>query len=481
MRAMLINPPKRHQVWAGVPDIFNGRDAYLFPPLGIMTLAAFIHSRSAHEVLLLDCLPQDLSYAELADRIRAAQPRLVGITAHTHNLVDVHKTALLVKRIDPSIHVVLGGGHVWAFPEAAAGLSGVDSAVRGDGEFTLLELLEALEAGRTLAGIQGLLYQDARGQVVRNPDRPLLHPLDDLPYPDRKSLGLETYFTPAMRRRRATTMITSRGCPNRCTFCSTYKTYRTRSPRDIVKEIQHCVAEYGIEEIHFVDDIFNQSPQRVIDICQAILDEGVKVEWGMKTSCATTTPEMLAAAKAAGCTKIHLGVETGTDEGLRALNKNIDTGIIRQAFKWTREAGITSIAYMMIGCPHEKNREDIYRTVNFMREVDPDYIVYALMTPYPDTTLYQTGLERGLYSPQPWADFLKNPVEDHDLPTVWEEYMSKAELLDIFKDVHRDFYLDPRIIWRTFRKVKTWEEFKRLTLGGLSVLKLQLMRTGRRI
>jgi len=481
MLTLLINPPKRHQVWAGVPDIFNGRDAYLFPPLGIMTLASFVHAHSSHQVHLIDCLPEDLSYGELAQRIRKLSPRVVGITAHTHNLVDVHKTALLAKKIDPEIHVVLGGGHVWAFPELAAGLEGVDSAVRGDGEHTLVELLDALEKGRSLEGIAGLLYRDRDGTIRRNPERPLLNPLDGLPYPDRKSLGLEHYFTPAMRRRRTTTMLTSRGCPNRCTFCNTYKTYRTRSAEDIVSELKHCISEYGIEEVHFVDDIFNQNPQRVIRICEVIQEQGVHLDWGMKTSCATTTPEMLEAARRAGCTKIHFGVETATDEGLKALNKNIDTETIRRVFRQTREAGITSIAYMMIGCPHEKSRDDIFRTVEFMRRVDPDYIVYALLTPYPDTRLFQDGVDKGLFSREPWLEFMKNPREDFNLPTVWEEYLSKAELLEIFKDVHRDFYLDPKIIWRTFRKVQTWEEFKRLTLGGLSVLKLQLMRPSQRI
>jgi anaerobic magnesium-protoporphyrin IX monomethyl ester cyclase len=276
-------------------------------------------------------------------------------------------------------------------------------------------------------------------------------------------------------------MITSRGCPNKCNFCNTQQRYSVRSAKSIVDEMEHCQARYGIEEIHFIDDLFNRTAERVMEISDEILRRGIKMRWGFKAACRGATPGMVEMAAAAGCTKIHYGVETGTDEGLKSLNKSLTIEEIRRVFRFTKEKGMTTIAYMMLGIPHEKEAEDVRKSIRFIRELDPDYVVWALLSPYPDTELFRRGVELKIYEPDCWEKFMIAPMEkeekteNYNLPTAWEEHMKKEELIKLFKEAHRDFYFSPSKIIRTLMKIASPEELVRIVKGGISLMKMEFL------
>lgn len=476
MKAVLINPPKIHQVWAGVPDIFNGKDIYLFPPLGVMYLSSAVKEFSNHSIKVFDAQPYDMTAEQAADAAAEEDPQFVGITAQTHNLIDVHRVVKRIRQKLPKAHIMVGGPHCWTFPDDAISIPEVNSILKGDGERALPQWLDALENNSGLDQVEGIYYKNDKGEIIQNKIRHVEKELDSLPFPDRDCIPREKYYTPGMKSGRTTTMITSRGCPNRCNFCNTYQRYSVRSAKNIVDEMEHCRDKYQIEEIHFIDDLFNRTAERVEEISNEILKRGLKMRWGFKATCRESTPEMVALAKEAGCTKIHYGVETGTNEGLQSLNKKLTVDEIRQVFKFTKEAGVTAIAYMMIGIPYEKNRDDIMKTVRFIRELDPDFVVYALLSPYPDTPLFKKGVELRLYPEDCWEKFMKNPAEDYDLPTVWEEHISKEELVKLFKSVHRDFYFNPSKIAKTLLKISTIEEMKRIVRGGLSLIKMEFLK-----
>lgn len=482
MRIILLNPLKKYQVWAGVPDIFNDPNIYIFPPLGLLYLHAYLKKHAPHhEVWIVDAYAHQKDFDDLERDIVEFSPDLVGIMTQTHDLVDVFKSIQTIKKVKPDTHICLGGAHIWVFPEEAINLPGVDSAVWGDGEITFTELVETLERKGDLRDVAGILFKEKEGQVIRTENREEAKDLDIFPFPDRTAIDYRRYYTPATREALTTTMITSRGCPLRCVFCDTRKNYRSRSPKNIVDEMEICVRDLGIKEIFFIDDIFNVTSQRVIDIANEILARGLKVKWGFKSTCRGVTAEMLKIAAQAGCVKIHYGVETGTDEGLRAMNKSVTIAEIKQTFRLTREAKIRSIAYMMIGCPHEKTREDIVKTINFVNDLDPDFVVYALYSPYPDAAIFQEGVKRGLFAGDVWLNFMRNPTEDFDLPTVWEEHFSEEELIEIFKIAHRAFYLRPQKVLQTLKDLHSFAEFKRMFLGGLSLIKMEFLRPGKRL
>lgn len=478
MKILLIRPPTTYQVWAGVPDVFSKQGAYLFPPLAIMYLSGYLKKYSRHQVKMLDAIHGNLDFSDIAQAIEDFTPHAVGIFSATHALVNVVKVIEQAKLVAPNSYVILGGPHVTSFPQEAIQLKGVDAVIRGDGEIPLKELLDTLDSAGDLKGIKGLIFKE-RGEIIHNPPRKEHLNLDELPFPDRAGLSLDGYYTPAMVKARATTVISSRGCPYRCLFCDVPRKYRTRSAKNIVDELQECVERYKIEEVHFIDDIFNITPQRVTEICDEILERRLKIYWGCKASCDNVNPEMLEKAKAAGCVRMHYGVETFTDEGLRALHKGPGVTIeqVKRAFSWTRKAGIKSIAYMIIGCPHEKSKKEILGVSKFIKALDPDYVVYSLFTPYPDAPIFKVGTDLGLWQQDCWKRFMLNPREDFDLPTAWEQYLTKNDLLEVFKSVNRAFYFSPRVLFRTLGAIRTFTELKRLIKGGISLIRMLFLST----
>ncbi|MBM3463283.1 MAG: radical SAM protein, partial [Armatimonadetes bacterium] len=430
-----------------------------------------------HAVHVMDPNATDTSEEAIEREVRAFGPDVVGITALTHNVVDVHRMALLARRVNPDAHVVLGGPHIVEFPNHAIQMSGVDSVVTAmDPEPTLSALIDAVGGRADLATVPGINYKTADGEVKRNQPPPANKNIDDLPFPDRQALDLRRFYTPGMRESVATTAVTSRGCPQPCHFCMASRSFRLRSPANIVDEMEECL-NLGIKEIHYIDDIFNAPAKRVTAIADEILARKVKMSWGFKAIVNATTREMLERAKEAGCVKAHFGVETGTEEGLQSLGKTfIKLEDSRRVFKWCKELGMKSCAYIMLGIPWEKSRDDIKRTVDFVNELDPDFVVYALMSPYPGTPLWKKGAELGLWESDLWDRFLINPSMEHDhLPTVWTEHMSKEELFQVFKEVNREFYFNPRKLLKTLLDIQSLAQLKRIFFGGVGLIRLQLL------
>jgi anaerobic magnesium-protoporphyrin IX monomethyl ester cyclase len=480
MKICLVNPPKTYQVWAGVPDIFNGPDAYLFPPLGIMYLSGYLKAHTTHETVLFECVERGWTAEELGDHVAAERPGVLGVTANSHNLANVREVIDAVKRRMPDVFVVLGGSHVTSFPEMAARLGGVDVAVRGDGEETLAKLLDHLDAGTNWRTLENISYLGDDGEPVLTARREPSSDLDPLPFPDREGLSMDRYWTPAMKEAKATTLVSSRGCPFNCNFCNVPHKYRTRTVKNIVDELEYCRKELGIREFHFIDDIFNITTDRVIEISEEILARKLDIFWGYKASVNAVSEEMLEISRRAGCIRVHYGVETWSDEGLRAIHKKATVADIRRAFKLTRAAGIRPIAYMIVGCPHEKTEADVLEAVRFVKSLKPDYVVFSLYTPYPDAPVFADGVEAGLWTADCWDDFMKNPTREYDLPTVWNQHMSKEVLVELLKKVHNRFYFSPEVMVRTLLSMRTVPEVVRLVKGGLILLKLQVLPPNKR-
>lgn len=479
MQIALINPPKTFQVWAGVPDIFNMPDAYLFPPLGIMYLAGFLKQRTRHVPFLFDAVAQAWSAEQVAAQAIATGASVLGVTANTHNLVNVAEVIAEARRLQPNITVLLGGSHVNSFPEEAARLPGVDVVIRGDGEETLANFLDCLESGKDWKQLDNLAYLEngqPRLTTLREPDSDL----DLCPFPDREGLASDAYYTPGMKMAKATTIISSRGCPFNCAFCSVPHRYRTRSPKNIVDELEYCNRKLGIQEFHFIDDIFNITTDRVMAISQEILNRNLKIFWGFKAGCKAVNENMLSLARKAGCIRMHYGVETWSDEGLISMNKQTRLADIKPAFAMTRKAGIRPIAYLIIGCPHEKTPADVLKVVPFVKSLNPDYVVFSLYTPYPDAPIFKEGVAKGLWDADCWKKFMRNPTRTYELPTVWNEFMTKEQLVELLKRVHNGFYFSPGVMLRTLASMRTLPELIRLIQGGMILLKLQILKSNTR-
>lgn len=476
MKIILIRPPEINRVWAGIPRFFNDR-IFLFPPLGIMQLKAYIEKNTPFEVIIYDSLIHNADYKKLGAFIKQSLPQVVGISTFTHSLVDVIETARIIKRVNSHIHIVLGGPHTYAFPDESGHLleqGCIDSVILGDGEETLKRLLYTLDEGTGLDEINGIIYKNRKGEVARKGVPIYTENLDELPFPSRLVSGSKKYYTPASHGHLMTTMITSRGCPYGCRFCNVQKKYRARSTKNVVDEMELC-SELGFKEIFFVDDTFNITAERVIQISEEILRRGLKMAWGCKVRCGNVNDNMLKVAKRSGCIRMHYGVETGMDKGLDSIAKRVTLKKIRDALTKTKKTGIRTVAYFIIGCPHEKKKSDIFETITFARSLPADFAVFSLLSPYPDAPFYKNGVEEGIFNPNAWQEFIKNPTINNNLPTAWEEHFSKDELLQFLKIAHRRFYYRPKIFLGALSDIHSFVELKRLFLGGLSLLKLELL------
>jgi radical SAM superfamily enzyme YgiQ (UPF0313 family) len=405
---------------------------------------------------------------------------LVGISTYTHSLPDVQMTVNLVRKLAPSARIVLGGPHCAMFPDYAIQLQAIDAIVTGDGEDAFLEIAKAHDAGRDLSGIPGVWWKTASGETVKNPERPSTRDLTAYPWPDRSRSRYKDYYLPGTKQPMVTTAITSRGCPHSCPFCLTYKKqYRIRDIDNILDEMENCLS-LGITEVHFIDDLFTPNSQWVLKFCDAIERRGIKFNWGYKTTIAGTTREQIRRCSETGCTKIHFGVESANNEGLDVWGKHCDTDDVHRVFKWCREEGVRSVAYIMLGGPHERTLADAVKNIDEMIKLDAEFAVFAVFSPYPGTESFADGAKKGLYASDCWDRMMKDPLCGVEVPVCWEEHLTREEILELLKISHRKFYMRPKFIARQVFGLQTKEEFMRLARGALSIAKLEVLQSNSR-
>jgi radical SAM superfamily enzyme YgiQ (UPF0313 family) len=465
MRVLLIRPPARHTVESEVPEAVEAENLS-YPPLALLAIASFLRDQSDHVVDILDAQLDHLEYNEVQEKVAAFKPDVVGITCFTVQLVDVHQTIAACKRAGVA-RVVLGGPHISDFPHESVGMDHVDAVVKGEGQQPLLDLIDIWEAGGDARGLPG---------VVAHPDDPIpendvyfSNDLDDYPIIDRTMVDHQRYYDVMGEGGIFTTVITSRGCPYRCTFCNTPRhRYRVMSPSRVCDELEACL-ELGIREIYFVDDTFNITNKRVHELCDEIIRRKISISWTVRFRVKGVDRPLLEKMKAAGCSRIQFGVEQGTEEGLLRLKKDVTSREIESAFRLCREVGIRTVAYFMIGTPTERSRSDVVDTIRYSIKLDPDFVMFNLMTPFPGTTLFDEGLRDGVLDLEPWTNFMRNPDETFKAQ-VWDEYFTREELRDMLDMAYRRFYLRPKFVARNLRQIRNPTDFKRKATAGLRLL-----------
>lgn len=470
MDILLINPPAENEIIGNNPTIIEEERGYN-PPLGLLYIAAYLDEQTQHHIEVLDAQVEELKYDQLKRIIARKKPDVVGITAMTFTIHDVMRTVRIVKEIDKGIQVVLGGPHVHIFPKETINLPGIDYIVLGEGEAVFKDLVDNIQNPEALKGVKGIVFRK-NGQIINTGMRDLVKDLDELPFPARHLTPYKKYSSLLAKRTPITTMITSRGCPYHCSFCDRPhlgKRFRARTSQNVVDEMESC-AELGIYEFLIYDDTFTVNSRRVIDICEEIQRRGLEIGWDVRARVDTVNKEMLKVMRNAGCERIHYGVEAGTNKILKVLNKGITIDQARETFRWTKEIGISTLAYFMIGSPTE-TREDILQTIEVAKLLDPDYVHFTILTPFPGTQIYFDGLEQGVFKEDFWQRFAANPTLDFK-PHYWEKKLSTAELVDLLNYAYRRFYIRPSYVIRQTLQVGSMGELLRKAHAGLKILRL---------
>ena len=470
MKITLINPPAKHTIQSWQPKALEEGLDFL-PPLGLMYLAGYLEQRSSHQVEILDAQVNQLSYSQLAESIQQKAPDVVGITAMTFTLVDVMETARLVKKINPATKVVLGGPHVIIYPEETMQNLDIDFLILGEGEEPFRQLLENIGQPEKLAATKNLVFRQGE-KIINNQQTDFIQNLDALPFPARHLTPYQKYFSVLSANRPVTTMFTSRGCPYKCVFCDRPhlgKMFRARSAQNVVEEMKQC-QQMDIREIFIYDDTFAVDRQRVLDICEGIQEQKIKLAWDIRTRVNTVDREVLTALKKAGCQRIHYGVEAGTQRILNLLKKGITLEQVKKAFALTKKLGIQTVGYFMIGSPTE-TKKDILQTIKLMKKLNPDYVHIAITTPFPATELYTWAKQERVITSDPWQGFSRHP-NSRFVPPVWEKELSRQQLNTLLKKAYRSFYFSPGFILKQIAKLKSPREFLNKAKAALKLLKI---------
>lgn len=467
MKILLIYPPV---------TIYGPGKISPHPPLGLAYLAAYLE-KAGCLVKILDALALGrdkirkqgkltrvgLGKRELKKEIKDFNPDIAGVSVmFTAFVQDAYDIAQLVKEVNPKITTVFGGAHVSIDPKTALKNKNVDIAVKGEGEITFLNLVKAIEKRGSLVKITGISYRQGR-KIIQNPPTPFMKNLDELPFPARHLLPMELYDSPDdpfSMRYPLTSMITSRGCPGRCVYCSIHAvwghTWRGRSARNVVDEIEHLVKDFGIKEIHFQDDSMSVSKKRMNEICDEIIKRKVDIKWATPNGIAHWMLEkrLLKKMKKAGCYRVTLGIESGNPEMRRWVGKPYSLEQAKELTQYANKIGMWTLATNIIGFPYE-TREQINDTIQFAINSDVDFALFYRLGPRPGTPVYEIFKKEG------WLP--KNERELYSESVACEtKYIKGKELYKIQGEAYSRFFkrrflsfLNPL---RIVRKINSFED-----------------------
>jgi anaerobic magnesium-protoporphyrin IX monomethyl ester cyclase len=472
MKVLLINPPSENEIVADNPPVIDAVRG-CNPPLGLLYLAGYLQTHAAHDIEILDTQVDGLTYDELRREIARSGADVVGLTAMTMTLIDVLKTVSLVKEVRAETKVVLGGPHVHLFPEETIRLPGVDFLVLGEGEETFADLLKHIDDPDRLGKNPGIVFRTA-DRVVNTGNRALIADLDALPFPARELTNYTKYGSVLASGDTVTTIFTSRGCPFKCAFCDRPhlgKVFRARSAKNVVDEIESCV-KLGIREFLIYDDTFTVDKKRVIDICDLIVERKLDIRFDIRARVDTVHDGMIRKLKGAGCVGINYGVEAGSPEVLKTLNKGISLDQVRNAFRMTKKQGIDALAYFMIGNPGETEKE-IQETFRLIEELEPDYLHMTVLTPFPGTRIYADALNQGIVTHDVWTEFAANPDKDF-VPPHWGEHFTREALNQLLEQAYQRFYLRPGYVFRRLTKVRSLKELVKKAQAGVRILRMKI-------
>jgi anaerobic magnesium-protoporphyrin IX monomethyl ester cyclase len=442
MDILLINPPSTHAVKSGISKFIDSfSSSSPMPPLGLMYLAAFLE-QNKYSVKICDMnIGESLSPHLIWDD----RPRFVGITATTLNFYDVLQVAKSIKDLDKNIKVIVGGSHCSIYPDETLDFPQIDYVVKGEGELLVLEILNGASRG------------------VYGPRQ--VDDVDSLPMPARHLL--KGNYGTALARKKSASLVSSRNCPMRCSFC--YQPgghWRARTANSVVAEMQQ-LAEEGIGEIEIYDDTFTLNRQRVVDICSLILRSKIKIDWNIRTRVDRVDDELLDLMKIAGCKRINYGIESINQRILDILGKGFSVSQITEAVRATKKCGIEIQAYFMLGSPDE-TFDEMWQTVEFAKKMKPDYAYFSITSPMPGTDMYQQGLKDNRY-PDYWRTFVQFPYPDAKM-RIWDQQY-REQIIKVVENAYKSFYFNPAYILKQQLKVRSWKEFKGKAKMALKMLK----------
>ncbi len=372
---------------------------FRFPPLGLGYVAAALRNHGA-EVELVDCT--FLTMHQTIDKIRRSKPQMVGI----YSMFSMKKTSMeIARRVRGDCELLVVGGPLPTL-DPSDFLDVFDVVGVGEGEETIVELANCQSMGKPLSTVKGIAFKDA-GVVRQTPPRGFVENLDSLPFPARGLFDNEAYKKYYLRRfgYSTTPLMSSRGCPFNCDFCSRPvfgTSFRSRSPESIVSEAEE-IAALGYDRVWFADDCFTLKPEHVQRVCDLMVRRRVDIGWECLSRVDTLNVEVARSMKRAGCVRVFFGIESGNDGILGLMNKQITTLQARRAVYVAKEAGLQVGAFFIVGYPGETDGT-VLDTVRFASGLPLDYLSFTMPYPIPGTSLHERVKDNGGVLVEDWEE-----------------------------------------------------------------------------
>jgi anaerobic magnesium-protoporphyrin IX monomethyl ester cyclase len=457
LKVVLVNPPSppEFRVSRGLMGGFGMavNPELLYPPIELAHVAGLLESEG-HEVVIVDGDALGIDAAGALERIRAMEPDVCVLDSSSTSLDQDLELAGRVREVTGALTGMLGSQVTFTPDEIFEG-GRIDFVVRGEPEFTVLDVVQRRAAagnaaGMDLAGLAGVTWKGADGQVVHEAEREKITDLDALPLPARHLLDNGAYHFPGINGP-ITTIKSSRGCPLNCSFCGYTLAqglrFRFRSPEHVLAELKDLYFVHGLRHVVFRDPIFTTRKDRVAEICDGILALGMSdLAWQCETAVKTLDAELLGKMAAAGCTHVSLGIESGNAEIQKKHcgNKLSDLEKAAEVFRAARQVGIETRAFCMIGFP-EETPEMADETIALVDRLDPDQVQFCAVTAYPGTPLHTMLRDSRDFDYAAMTGF--QALEGN-------EHMTADEIQDKIREGYRRFYRRPKRMLRELKDPK---------------------------
>jgi radical SAM superfamily enzyme YgiQ (UPF0313 family) len=417
----------------------------LFCPQELLYLGTILKEINI-DVTLIDAIAEELSIEDVIQEINQTSPdyiiSLIGFECFQEDIEVIDS----LKVHFPDTKIIIFGHYPTIFSEEILDNSKADIIIRGEPDLTVKNLMEAIKTGKDYSSLEGIAFKK-NGKKTVNDVGSRISDFNKLPIPDRSLLKNDLYYEPFLGRP-YTTIQTARGCPFPCNYC--VKTFGSktsfRTPENIMKEIRNIYHDYGIKHFRFIDDTFTTKKSRVKELCKLMLSEKIKARWTCLSRVNTLDNETIKLMKEAGCVRIYLGIESGSQKVLDYLDKNQKKETILPTIDKIKNSGIEAIGWFIVGTPAETS-EDFRQSIDLARKSKLDFVVVSQLIPYPGTPLFEKLKEKTNFSLFPY----KNEFKD-------EKISSKYHNLE--KKFYREFYFRPgyilKRIWGVFSYPKEY-------------------------